>query len=50
MFSVGKNAYNFPFAKKKFKGYFFTKINKVKKGLLFFWENGSKTKTKQNVI
>ena len=40
----------FPFAKKIYTGLFFTKIDKVKKGLPFFWKNGSKTKTKQNDI
>ena len=40
----------FPFAKKIYSGLFFTKIDKVKKGLTFFWKNGSKTKTKQNDI
>ena len=49
MFSVAKKACNFPFAKKNIQGYFFTKINKVKKGL-FFLKNDSKTKTKQNDI
>ena len=35
MFSVDKNAHIFSVAKKIIKGYFFTKINKVKKGLFF---------------
>ena len=40
----------FPFAKKIYSGLFFTKIDKVKKGLTFFWENGSKTKTKKMAL
>ena len=50
MFSVDKSARNFPVAKKNIKGYFFTKIDKVKKVLTYFGENGSKIKTKQNAI
>ena len=43
MFSVDKNAHIFSVAKQIIKGYFFTKINKVKKGLFFGGENGFKT-------